>query len=142
MTHLEDQLMRHEGMRLHPYRCPSGALTIGVGRNLDANGISRDEAMMMMQNDICRAKRDVESLIDCHGVKKWMLCYARFDVLVNMAFNIGGRSLGGFLRMWAALAAEDYETAADEMLDSQWAREVGHRAVELAKQMKTGEYRK
>ena len=34
------QLKRHEGVRLKPYRCPAGRLTLGVGRNLDDCGIT------------------------------------------------------------------------------------------------------
>ena len=30
-----NQLVMDEGLRLKPYRCPAGKLTIGVGRNLD-----------------------------------------------------------------------------------------------------------
>jgi lysozyme len=39
---LKQQLIDHEGMRLRPYRCTSKKLTIGVGRNLDDVGISRE----------------------------------------------------------------------------------------------------
>lgn len=34
MKEITAQLIRHEGLRLTPYRCPVGRLTIGVGRNL------------------------------------------------------------------------------------------------------------
>jgi len=30
-----EQLVRHEGLRLKAYRCTTGKLTIGYGRNLD-----------------------------------------------------------------------------------------------------------
>ena len=32
------QLTLHEGSRSHPYRCTSGKLTIGVGRNIEDRG--------------------------------------------------------------------------------------------------------
>ena len=51
---IKDMLVRHEGLRLHAYKCSEGFLTLGVGRNLDANGISEDEAMYMLDNDIKR----------------------------------------------------------------------------------------
>jgi lysozyme len=40
--------------------------------------------------------------------------------------------------MLAALEQGDYETAAKEMLDSKWARQVGDRANRLAKMMEDG----
>ena len=42
---LELQLIDHEDIKLKPYRCSAGKLTIGVGRNLDDNGITRAEAI-------------------------------------------------------------------------------------------------
>ncbi len=35
LERMKEQLVRHEGLRLKPYRCPAGKLTIGIGRNLD-----------------------------------------------------------------------------------------------------------
>ncbi len=34
MNRIKAQLVRHEGLRLKPYRCTAGKLTIGIGRNL------------------------------------------------------------------------------------------------------------
>ena len=35
MDRIKEQLVRYEGLRLKPYRCTTGKLTIGIGRNLD-----------------------------------------------------------------------------------------------------------
>jgi hypothetical protein len=59
-------------------------------------------------------------------------------VLVNMAFNMGPDKLGGFKEFRKALEAGDYGRAVKEMLDSDWAWQVGHRALELAWMMRTG----
>lgn len=40
----------------------------------------------------------------------------------------------------AALEEHDYDTAATEMLDSNWAKQVGSRAEEVTQMIKTGEY--
>ena len=45
-------LRLHEGEKLMPYKCTAGKLTIGVGRNLEARGISKDESDLMLRNDI------------------------------------------------------------------------------------------
>ena len=58
------------------------------------------------------------------------------DILHNMMFNIGLDSMNGFRRMLKALQVNDYETVADEMLDSEWATIVGNRATRLATRMR------
>jgi GH24 family phage-related lysozyme (muramidase) len=40
------QLTRHEGLRLKPYLCPAGKLTIGIGRNLEARNFPQAAAQM------------------------------------------------------------------------------------------------
>ncbi len=46
----------NEGMRLKPYRCSAGKLTIGYGRNLDDRGISAHEANDLFENDLIDAE--------------------------------------------------------------------------------------
>lgn len=48
LTALKEELIRDEGLRLKPYRDTVGKLTIGVGRNLDDVGITKDEAMHLL----------------------------------------------------------------------------------------------
>jgi len=66
------------------------------------------------------------------------LTQTRKDVLTEMAFNLGIPRLNGFKKMWKAIENGDYETAADEQLDSKWARQVGVRAMRLSKRMREG----
>ena len=129
-----DELERDEGLRLKPYRDSLGVLTIGVGRNLDAVGISRGEAYFLLHNDVERAVADVD---------KWLPWWTGLDeprqrVLVNMAFNLGIKRLLGFQRFLAAAQAGRYEDAATEMLASAWAGQVGPRAQRLAAMMRGG----
>jgi len=60
----------------------------------------------------------------------------RKNVIVNMLFNLGLPRLLKFKKMLKALREHDYERAADEMLDSKWAKQVGQRAERLAKTMR------
>jgi hypothetical protein len=39
-----------------------------------------------------------------------------------------------------SLEEGDYDAAAEHMLDSAWARQVGDRAIEITDMIKTGEY--
>jgi len=133
---IKQMLKRHEGLRLKPYRDTVGKLTIGYGRNLEDDGISLEEAELMLENDLDRAvkaARDVVAGFD-------ELDEVRQAVLVDMAFNLGRAGLASFQKMRAALALGDFERAAAEMLDSLWARQVGRRARELAEMIRTGQW--
>lgn len=57
--------------------------------------------------------------------------------LANMCFNLGWPRLSGFKKMLSALAAHDYNEAADQALDSRWAQQVGARAVRVTELMRS-----
>jgi lysozyme len=64
----------------------------------------------------------------------------RESVLINMAYNMGIVGLLKFTKTLALIKSGDYPKAADQMLKSVWATQVGHRAVELSEQMRSGNY--
>jgi lysozyme len=130
---IEEMLIRHEGLRLKPYRCTAGKLTIGVGRNLDDNGISEDEAMVMLTNDIVSARKAL-------SVYTWFdgLSTVRKNVCLDMVFNLGIKGFSRFKWMINCLTRGDYECAANEMLNSKWAMQVGKRVYELSEMMRKG----
>lgn len=125
---LRADLVRDEGRKLEPYPDTVGKLTIGVGRNLTDNGVSVDESDLMQFNDTQTAKRMLSQMFP------WWV--TRPDVvkrgLVNMCYNLGVTRLALFDRMLSALQAGDYDTAANEALNSKWAEQVGQRAVRVA----------
>ena len=133
---LRSQIERHEGLRLKPYldTATPPRLTIGYGRNLDDVGITREEADYMLAGDIDRVERELDTIDEYVALDR-----IRQTVIANMAFNLGFNGLLQFKRMWAAIGRCDYEKAAEEMLKSKWARQVGNRATELAEIMRTGE---
>ena len=51
---IKEMLIKNEGLVLQVYDDSLGYKTIGVGRCLDKNGISEDEAMYLLENDIER----------------------------------------------------------------------------------------
>lgn len=131
---LVSDLKRDEGLRLKPYRCSAGKLTIGYGRNLEDVGITQAEAEAMLMADIKAARRELDRVLPW-----WRnLSAVRQDALVNMAFNLGITRLLGFKNALAAMQAYDFDRAADEMLDSRWAAQVGDRAKRLAHMMRAG----
>jgi lysozyme len=133
---LKRQLIDHEGLKLKPYKCTSDKLTIGVGRNLEAKGISEDEALFMLDNDIVyfeeQLRRRLPSFRD--------ITHTRQAVLVNMAFNLGVNGLLNFKKMLNALKNEDFTEASAQLLNSRYAVQVGNRAHELAEQLQSGEW--
>lgn len=135
LKRLTDELFVEEAVKLFPYTDSVGKLTIGVGRNLTDNGISREEALLLLSNDVGKVKAELSG----------DAVYSRLDdvrqnVLMDMAFNMGLPRLSGFKLMWAALAEGDYATAAAQMLNSTWAKQVGPRAQRLAEMMRTGQW--
>lgn len=136
MTELIEQLKRHEGIKLTPYKCTSDKLTIGVGRNLEDVGISEEEAEMLLQNDIQRAVTQLKERFP------WTLELdeVRFAALINFTFNVGIGTVSKFVNAMALLKAKNYDMAAQEFLKSKWASQVGHRALEVSEQIRTGEW--
>ena len=126
---------KYEGLNLYPYTCPTGHLTIGYGHNLE-NGITLEVAEALLQSDMAQAQLEVGKSLPWSN----QLDEVRQYVLVDMCFNMGLKRLLTFKKMLAAVKAGYYERAAYEMLNSRWAGQVGRRATELAKMMKTGEY--
>lgn len=132
MTALQNMLIAHEGLRLTVYVDSLGIETIGVGRNLRDKGISKNEATMLLNADIADAIDDVQHLFSCYDD----LSDPRKQVLVSMAFNLGRERLGKFTRFIGAVHRSDWDDAADEMLDSTWAKQVGTRALTLSRMMR------
>jgi GH24 family phage-related lysozyme (muramidase) len=132
LVKLRTQLINEEGFRQFPYRDTQGLLTIGYGRNLDGNGISRAEATFLFDNDVDRVIRQLQEFYWFDQIE------VRQRVLVDMVYNLGLSRFLGFTRMLLALKAGDFDRAADEMLDSLWAHQTGARAWRLAQMMRTG----
>lgn len=119
------ELTRDEGLRLKPYRCSAGKLSIGIGRNLDDVGIFPGEAEIMVRNDIART----EAELDLHLPWWRRLDPVRQRAMLNWAFNIGVVEHDGklltFKNSLELIRTGRYLDAAQHMLDSKWARDVG-----------------
>ena len=135
-----EMLKRHEDLRLKPYKDTEGKLTIGYGRNLDDNGISKIEAEILFLHDVENAQIKLMCCKYSSVFKK--LCKVRQEVLMNMTYNMGIGGVCTFKKMWGHLEKKEYFLAGSEMLDSKWAGQVGRRAIELAKIMRDGVYYK
>lgn len=121
----------HEGLRLHPYKCTSGKLTIGYGRNIEDVGITVEEADMLLDNDLNRVIDELK--LNVHGFES--LPYMVKVVLIDMCFNLGITRLMTFKKMFRAILLDDYIKAAKELLNSKYARQVKSRAETLARML-------
>lgn len=135
------QLKIDEGCRLVAYPDPlSGGdpWTIGYGHTgkdvWPGKRITQDEAEDLLAKDTKEACKDASTL----PVNFKDLDPVRQAVLINMTFNLGLTKLLKFKRTLEEIRMRNYETAALYMLQSQWAAQVGQRAIRLAKKMKNG----
>lgn len=125
---LEKMMIHHEGLRLKPYLDSVGVMTVGVGRNLSSKGLSRDEALQLLRNDLAECENGLNEQF--HWFKN--LSKLRQWVLISMAFNLGFKGLMNFKLTLNYLAGGDYKKASVEMLNSHWAQQVGQRARDLS----------
>lgn len=130
---LRAQLLDDEGRRTHPYLDTMGFTTIGVGRNLTANGLHDDEIELCFANDMAQAERDARALLPNLDA----LSPVRRQVVCNMAFNLGRRGLGTFRNTLRAIREGRWEDAARGLLASKAARQAPNRYLRLAEQMRS-----
>lgn len=110
-----------EGLRLKPYRCPAGKLTIGYGHNLEANGISEAVADLLLISDLKDASETVNKTLGY--IKE-----PYYGVAIDMAFNLGPKAFLSFKRLNKALANQNKDEVLIELVDSKWFLQVGYRS--------------
>ena len=131
---LIDQLRLHEGVEKTVYDDSEGIPTMGVGRNLRDRGLSDDEIDYLLSNDIDIVVRELDNVMpwwkDLDEVRQRVLC--------DLVFNLGMPRFSGFKKSISYMKQQMWDQAADELLDSKWARQVGRRAERLSEMMRTG----
>lgn len=134
---LHKQLPIDEDVRESAYQDSLGYWTIGVGHLIDARlggKIGRDVIYLLLENDIIEAEKTARAYLDNFDE----LSDERKAVVVNMAFNLGYAKLGTFTNTLQAIRDGRWDAAANGMLSSKWAEQVGPRAVRLADKMRRG----
>lgn len=124
---LKKQMMYHEGKRNKLYKCSAGKLTIGIGHNIEDNGVSDAVIDLMFQEDIYDVLEDLTGM------------FSEFNelpeniqlVLADMRFQLGGPRFRGFRNMISAAKTRDWSAMVREMKDSVWYRQVPNRANNL-----------
>lgn len=144
---LRELLISEESLRFKKYKDTKDIWTIAVGRNMEANPLppemqakvdadeplTYEDCMALLEEDIERVLAEVQNAFDWFGE----ISDVRKTVICNMVFNMGLHRVSNFKHMIAAIEDGDFKTAAAEMLNSDWANQVGDRAVVLAHLMET-----
>ena len=140
---LRKQLEIDEGVVHEIYLDHLGYATFGIGhlvRDTDPeNGwevgtaVSESRCIEAFESDIMGVLSDCETL------------YPNFDslpeeaqlIIANMMFNLGYPRLSKFKGMKRGVDSEDWNAAADEMVDSRWYKQVTNRANRLVERMRS-----
>jgi lysozyme len=145
ITNLKDQLRRDEEERQFAYDDATGLtlgkgatlkgnLTIGIGHNLSALGISQKVRDFIYAEDEDNATVALEAnfpwAMDLDEVRK--------GAMLNLIFNMGVKGLSGFPKFLAAMQSGDWATAKAELLDSAAAHEEPARIQRLGLQIESG----
>lgn len=135
LTEILNSLKIEEGFRGRAYRCSEGHLTVGYGRNIDKTGLglTEEEASYLLKNDVVRTVEELRRrYIWFDSIPK-----KQRDVLVELCFQLGASRLSQFKKMLHNFEEGNYYAAADELLDSKFAREqVPARADRLANKLR------
>lgn len=135
------------GKPIVPGSVVKGIPTISRGVNL-VEGITPTESQYLTMNRIRTAAADLD-----RNIPWWKdLSDNRRRALLNMSFNLGWPRLSGFKKTLGLLkqavdleesgvfdqAQKIYERAAEEAVDSKWARQVGERSNRIKKLIAEG----
>lgn len=123
----------------HQLHAPMGNITIGCGRNLDAKPLKVDEIIYLLDNDIDDAQEDCKAVLGEFVYRG--LSEVRQLAAVNMAFTLGRAGFSSFKKFIAAIQIGHFREAADQILDSQWARDQApERAKRVSEMLLTEQY--
>jgi lysozyme len=140
---LRADLELDEGIKYEIYLDHLGLPTFGIGHLITEQDLEYGEEVgtPVSEDRVASAfESDIQiTLEDCYRL------YDDFNelpeeaqlIIANMCFNLGRPRLSKFKGMKAGVDARDWQKAADEMVDSQWYRQVPNRAERLVQRMRS-----
>jgi lysozyme len=139
---LREQLEIDEGVKYEVYKDHLGYATFGIGHLVLESDPEHgcDVGTSVSESRVIEAfEQDVQTVL-----RECKILYSDFDslpetaqqVIANMMFNMGRPRLSKFKGMKRGVDARDWNTAADEMVDSGWYRQVTKRADRLVQRIK------
>ncbi len=139
---LRHELAKDEGVIHEVYLDHLGYPTFGIGHLIKDNDpeYGCEVGTAIMENRVIGAfEEDIKIVVkDCEKLYSNFL-YLPEEVqliIANMMFNMGYTRLSKFKGMKRGVDSEDWNAAADEMVDSRWYRQVTNRADRLVKRMR------
>ena len=141
MDRLLESVKKHEGYRNKVYLDTLGKRTVGVG-HLCVEDFWEDDKeyeekflMTILEHDLSDAIKGANDLMAEHGCMD--INEKAHEIIIEMVFQLGKTGVSKFRNMWKALSALDYSTAAEQMLDSRWAKQTPNRANGMADIMRS-----
>lgn len=130
-------LIVEEGKRTRPYDDATGAtilgpvghVTIGVGRNLDNNPLSDAAILFLLNEDIEDALEGIIAILPDFDT----MSENRQLAVVNMVINMGVSRFVKFHNLIGALKVGEWETAAMEVIKSDYAKKLPSRAARVSR---------
>ena len=128
MKDLLESIKKHEGFVEHVYDDSLGIPTIGYGFAIKDLVLDEDIAEEILIRKLEKLKRNANSRF------RWLedMPVVIQEVILNMCYQLGVTGVSKFRRAISALQEGDWDEAANEMLDSLWARQTPNRATELS----------
>ena len=128
MKDLLEKIKHHEGFVEHVYDDSLGIPTIGYGFAIKDLILDEDIAEEILIRKLEKLKRNANSRFN------WLedMPVVVQEVILNMCYQLGVTGVSKFRKAISALQEGDWDEAANEMLDSLWARQTANRAKELS----------
>ena len=139
---LREELVADEGCIYAVYLDHLGLKTVGIGHlcrpsepehSMEVGApVSEDRVLELFDRDMAWTFKDCLRLLpEFNDLPEEVRL-----IVANMMFNLGANRLGGFKRFLEAVGKKDWASAADEMVDSKWHRQVPERSGRLIQRMR------
>lgn len=131
MSLIREIIEREEGWREKPYLCSEGYPTIGYGFKIGTQGANINQFRFTLPRQVGDLWLDAnirELRLNLNN-KLSGLNEARQAIILSMCYQMGIDGCLRFKRMWQAIEQRDYQSAAVEMMDSQWSKQTPSRAL-------------
>jgi lysozyme len=162
---VEDLIAVDEGKELMPYKDSRGIWTVGIGHNLEANGLpsgvcsdaidgldypacleflqkrgglTDEECTDLFNHDLYVADRGLASIAptaELLGTSS-----PRYAALMDMVFNMGETVFATFTTFLSLIAKKDFSGAASDLRVTKVYAELPHRYERLATMIETGNW--
>jgi lysozyme len=137
-------LRAHEGESDQPYPDSRGNQTVGIGHNLQAKPLdlkpgeklTPERQEQVFKEDVTEARTEAAKLRYYNDLDP-----TRQDAVTALVYNMGLKGVQGFKKFNVAMEQGNWQLARQELLRSDWAKQVGsRRASQMADMILNGRY--